>query len=203
MKLQKEEEEKKQKNQKIVIGLVGAMGSGKSTVARHFKEKYQAGHHTFSDPLRAIAKNLYLPETRNNLQNLFLALAQEFGEDILARPMKKTVEEDAANLVIIEGIRRSADIIELKKLPCFYLIGIISDEEKRYERITARTENIDDKNKTYEEFLKDQQKKPELLIADLIALADYRVENNGEFEEFIKEMEKTIEVIILKSKTKE
>lgn len=171
------------KTTKIVIGLIGEMGSGKSTVSRYITETYRASHYRFSDFLREILEKLYISPTRVNLIDLFLILAERFGENVLARPMKELVDKDQNSLIVVEGIRRPADISLLKELPNFYLIGITSPEHTRYARITARRENSDDSTKTYEGFKEDEQRPTEILIVDMIKNADYTIINDGTLEE--------------------
>lgn len=177
---------------KIIIGLVGEMGSGKSTVARYITETRQASHYRFSDFLREILEKLYISPTRTNLIDLFLVLAKQFGEDVLARPMKELITKNSNNLVVVEGIRRPADISLLKELPNFYLVGITSQKEIRYSRITARREKSDDSTKTYEAFREDERRPTEILIAEMIKTADYIINNNGTVEKLHTEIENLI-----------
>ncbi len=164
---------------KIIIGLVGDMGSGKSTAAAYIVEKYGATRYSFSDMLKYILEYLKQPITRNNLIDLFLVLAPRFGEDVLARPMKETVAADSHPVIVVESIRREADIAELRSLPGFILVGISCDLRARYERIHTRGQRSDDAEKSFEEFVKDHEKKTETDIPEMVAGADYRIENDG------------------------
>lgn len=184
---------------KIIIGILGEMGSGKSTIAQYITKTYQASHYRFSDFLREILEKLYIPPTRANLIDLFLVLAPRFGEDVLAKPMKELIDKDNNTFVVVEGIRRAADISLLKELPNFYLVGITSPEDIRYARITARREKSDDSTKTYEGFKKDEQRPTETLIADMIKTVDYQVINNGTLEQLYTE----INNIVREVKTKQ
>lgn len=163
---------------KVVIGIIGAMGSGKSTVAEYFVNHYHASRYRFSDFLKEILDKLCIEASRTNLIDLFLVLAKRFGEDVLARPMRKLVDADSHELIIVEGIRRPADISLLRELPHFYLLGIVSDETKRYERITKRREKTDDSTKTIEQFKADEERPTETLIAQMIEQADFQINND-------------------------
>lgn len=182
---------------KIIIGIVGKMGSGKSTVADYIAATYHGSCYRFSDFLREILEKLYISPTRTHLIDLFLILAERFGKDVLARPMKELVEKDNHEYVVVEGIRRWEDISLLRELPGFYLVGITGDEQTRYQRIIHRTEKTDDATKTYEEFLADEQRPTEILIAEMIAKADYIINNDSDFHE----LETQINTIFTKIKT--
>lgn len=180
---------------KAIIGIVGAMGSGKSTVAEYFVSHHEASRYRFSDFLKEILDKLCIEANRTNLIDLFLVLAKRFGEDVLARPMRKLVDADTHKLIIVEGIRRPADISLLRELPHFYLVGIVSDEEKRYERITKRREKTDDSTKTIEQFKADEERPTETLIAQMIEKADFKINNNGSHDDLNQQINSLIKTL--------
>ncbi|MFA6447808.1 MAG: AAA family ATPase, partial [Patescibacteria group bacterium] len=92
--------------QKIILGFVGLLGSGKGTAAVMLKEKYGAEIHVFSDILKDILRRLGLPISRENLQGLSTSLRTQFGQDLLAKAMAQQVGSAAASLIVIDGIRR-------------------------------------------------------------------------------------------------
>jgi dephospho-CoA kinase len=116
-------------------------------------------------------------------------LRNTYGENILAKVMDGDTKNDKNKIVVIDGIRRLADIEFLKKNPNFKLVFIDVSLEKRYERIIQREENADDKNKTFEEFKLDTQREAELTIAGLREQADIILDNNGTPEELEKQIE--------------
>ena len=79
-----------------------------------------------------------------------------------------------------------------KKLPGFNLVFIEADIEKRYQRIISRRENVDDKNKSLEEFKKDHERETELQIVDLKKVADVIIGNNGSPEDLYKQIDEII-----------
>lgn len=181
---------------KIILGFVGELAAGKGTVAKYISEKHGATSHRFSTALRDALNRLYLEINRENLQTLSTILRKNFSEDILAKVIAKDVEEDKNNIIVIDGIRRPADIIYLKKLPEFKLIAINADIKKRYERLIIRGENEDDKNKTFEQFIKDHKAEPELEIPNLMKTADIQIDNNGGYEELYALIDKVIEEVL-------
>lgn len=168
---------------KIVLGFIGQIASGKSTICQHLKENHNASIHRFSTMLRDIADRLYIEQNRNNLQNLSLTLRTAFGDDILSSVIAKDVTNDENPIVVVDGVRRKSDIKFLRALPGFHLVYITANEETRYERLTKRGENIDDIKKTFEQFQKDAEQEAEQQIKDVAKLARHTIDNNGSLEQ--------------------
>lgn len=174
---------------KLILGFSGLLASGKGTAAAYLEKKYQASTYRFSTILRDVADRLYIEQSRDNLIRLSEIIRGTFGEDILAKAMAKDVANDPKELVVIEGIRRMADIEYLQKIPGFVLVEIFADPKIRYERLTKRGENVDDTTKTYEQFLADHQRSTELSILEVIKEAKEKVDNNGSLEDFHQQLD--------------
>jgi dephospho-CoA kinase len=180
------------KNDKLIIGLIGQMASGKGTVAEFLKEKYQADFFTFSTPLRDTLKRLHQEISRENMQNISAVLRQLFGQDLLAKIIAKDVEASQSRITVVDGIRRFTDIEFFKDLPNFILVAIIADDKIRYERLIARAQNQGDKQKTFEEFLADHQKEAELEIPKVMNEAKENINNNGDLTDLHEQIDKII-----------
>jgi dephospho-CoA kinase len=183
--------------QKIILGFTGEIASGKGTAAKHMVEKYGSGYFRFSTILRDVLKRLHLEESRGNTQKLSTLLRQNFGEDILSRVISKDVADDRHEIIAVDGVRRLSDIKHLKDVRGFRLVYIEADIEKRFERIVKRGENVDDRNKTFEQFKKDNEGEAEAQIKGLKAHADFVVDNNcaigelyGKIDGIVKECRK-------------
>ncbi|MFA6194733.1 MAG: AAA family ATPase [Patescibacteria group bacterium] len=177
---------------KIILGFSGLMVSGKDTCKTYVMEKYGASGHRYSTMLRDILNRLYLPITRENMQDLSLDLRTRFGSDTLARVIAEDVKNDNNEIIIVEGIRRLPDIVSLKDLPNFYLISLNVDLPVRYQRLTNRRENADDATKTFEEFVTDNGREAEQDIPTVMAKAKYQLNNNGTKEELYAQIDKII-----------
>lgn len=167
---------------KIILGFVGEIASGKGTSAAYLMEKYGANDHRFSAPLRDVLNRISIDTTRENLQNLSSCLRQTFGQNLLAHIITEDAKKDEHKIVIIDGIRRNPDIEYLEKLPEFKLIYITADPKLRFERLLGRGQNSDDKTKTYDQFLKDHEAEAEKDIPTVSANADYKIINDGELD---------------------
>lgn len=177
---------------KIILGLAGEMACGKGAIAKYAAEKYGAKTFRFSTMLRDVLGRLYLEQSREKIQTLSTILRQNFGEDLLARIMAQDVKKAASDIIIVDGVRRLADIKYLKELPEFKLAYVESDIKKCYERIVERGENTDDASKTFEAFQQDREGEAELQIKDLKNHADFLIDNNGTFEELYNQIDKIL-----------
>jgi dephospho-CoA kinase len=180
---------------KIILGFVGPIASGKGTACEYLNKEYQATTHRFSTMLRDVLNRLYIPQTRENLQAVSLVLRQQFGDDMLAKVISQDVANDPSEMIAIDGIRRLPDIAFLKELPGFYLVYINADQKIRYERITKRDENTDDTQKTFEQFQQDEQREAEKHIAEVGQQANIQINNDGNLDDLHKQIDKIIEDI--------
>lgn len=177
---------------KIILGLVAELAGGKGTVSKYAVEKYNGSSHRFSTMLRDVLDRLYLEQSRDNMQKLSTIIRQTYGEDTLAKVISEDVKKDNHEVVIIDGVRRPADIKYLKELPEFKLVYIDTNLENRYNRIVKRGENSDDTSKTLEQFKKDQEGEADAQIRNMKAEADYVVDNNETLENLCKQIDKII-----------
>lgn len=180
----------------IIIGIIGPMASGKSTATEYIAKEYQAKTYRFSDIMRDVLQRLYLPCSRDNLIQISIVLREEFGHDLFAKAMAEDIKQDDHNeYIVVEGIRREEDIAFLKLLPNFHLVGITGDIEKRYQRLTSRTENSDDQHKTYEDFVADHERETEKSIVPLMEKTEYLIHNNGTIVDLYTEIQNIIKKI--------
>ncbi|PIP29817.1 hypothetical protein COU12_00630 [Candidatus Jorgensenbacteria bacterium CG10_big_fil_rev_8_21_14_0_10_54_38] len=180
---------------KIVIGLVGEVSSGKGTSAAYLKERYGAGTVRFSNMLRDVLRRLYLPDIRKNLQILSASLRREFGEDIMAKVIAEDARRASSALVAADGVQRPDDIAYLMASGTFFLVALDVEARTRYERIKARGENLDDAIKTWEEFIAQGNEEPEQKIRELMAGANFHVNNNGSIAELHKQLDEIMRTL--------
>jgi len=178
---------------KKILGFVGHIGSGKGAVCEYAAEQHNAGYYRFSTMLRDVLDRMYIPTDRVNLIRISEVLRENFGEDTLARVMKRDVENDPHKIVCVDGIRRLADISELRKIPGFVLIYVEATPEIRYKRVVARKENEGDTTKTFEDFLIDDQRSTELSIDEVAREADITITNNGSLDELYAQIDKLVQ----------
>lgn len=170
-------------NKKVIIGLTGQIACGKGVIKKFLIENYKASDYRFSTILRDVLKRLHVEQTRTNIQNMSTLLRQMFGEDILANVMADDVKGNDDNFIVIDGIRRLADIKHLQQIPGFFLVSVEASEEVRYKRVIERNENPGDDKKTFAEFQKDDIAETEVQIPETMSHADFAINNDGTWEE--------------------
>lgn len=180
-------------NKKLIIGLAGEMASGKGTITDYIVKNYSGKNFRFSTILRDILNRLYLEETRENLQKLSTVLRDNFGQDVLSSAIAREAKNSEDKILVMDGVRRLSDIKFLKDFPGFKLVYIEADVEKRFQRISARGENIDDNTKTFEQFKKELEQESETQIRGLKDHADYIIDNNGLLRELYAQIDKIIQ----------
>lgn len=177
---------------KIILGIAGEIASGKGTVAKHIEEKHSGSSHRFSTALRDVARRMHLEESRENLQKISTIFRENFNDNILSEVICQDVAEDTKQIIVIDGVRRMADIDRLKSLAGFKLVFIDANVDIRYQRIINRRENSDDEQKTYAEFVADHEREAESQVEDLKNYADFVVDNEGTFLELYHQVDKII-----------
>ncbi len=165
----------------VVIGLIGRIASGKSIVADHLVREHRASYYRFSDILRDILLRLHRPNTRENLQDLGLALRKVFGDGLLAETLKKDIEDDDSDFVVVDGIRYRDEYDMVKSLGGV-IAYVTAPEDVRYERVVGRGTR-GEAEITLEEFRRNEARETEKLIDQLGAEADVVLENTGTIEE--------------------
>lgn len=181
---------------KLILGITGEMVSGKGTIAKYVVEELNGSSHRFSTVLRDILDRVYLEQTRENMQKMSSVLRKNFGEDVLAKSMAHDVEKDNHEIVIVDGVRRLPDIKYLREMPHFKLIYIETSLEKRYDRVIKRRENPDDANKTFEQFVKEQNGEAETQIKDLKNYANHIISNEGTYSDLYSQIDNIIKEFI-------
>lgn len=179
---------------KIVIGLAGSIASGKDTVANYVVEKFGGQTVSFSQPLRDILNRVFLPINRVNLSTLAQMLVDHFSDDVLSRTIAEEIKASSKDIFVLPNIRRESDYACLTSEPSFnfILVGVNTDTKTCYDRLIKRSQNVDDKSKTWEQFQKDLQLSTEVDIVNLIRKASYQLDNNGSLDGLYSQLDRLI-----------
>ncbi len=182
-------------DEKIILGFVGEIGSGKDAIAHYLSEHHNFQTISFSKPLRDVLDRLHLPQTRENMVWLGYDLRNRFGTDVLDRVITDEVNASNEQRFCLPNVRLEADITQLKLLPGFTLIRVEADAKIRYERLNGRGQNTDDHTKTWEEFLADAELPTEKTIREIAKQATHTIHNNSTIEELHQQIEELLKKI--------
>ncbi|HNX10728.1 MAG TPA: hypothetical protein PKI61_01150 [bacterium] len=180
---------------KIIIGLTGRIACGKGVIKKHLITKYHAKDYRFSTILRDILDRLHIKKSRENLQEISTLIRKNFGENTLANAMAGDVLQDSAEFIVIDGIRRMADIQNLRQMNGFKLIRVVANEQIRYERVVKRNENPGDAEKTLAEFQAEEQAETEMTIPEVMEHADFEIVNEGTFDDLEERIDDIVNLI--------
>jgi dephospho-CoA kinase len=72
------------------------------------------------------------------------------------------------------------------------LVSIDADLHTRYERLVKRGENPDDRSKTWEQFIADQERSTEISIPPVMALAQEHIDNNGTPQDLEQQLDELV-----------
>lgn len=179
----------------IVLGLVGEKGSGKETFVNFLKEvtTKKILHVRFSDILKQTLMLWGLPVTRANLQKLAVVMDENFGKGSVTRALFEQLQGADSEVVVLDGIRWETDLALLRKFKNNKLIYITADVKLRFERLKKRGEKEEEITASYNQFLKEEKAKNELLIPKFGKSADFKIENNASLEEYRKKVKQLAE----------
>ncbi|MEO2151481.1 MAG: AAA family ATPase [Thermococcus sp.] len=185
----------------MIIGVVGKIAAGKTTVAKFFEEKGFC-RVSCSEPLidlltHNVSDYSWIPElpekaepTREKLIEFGKYLKNKYGGDILIRlavDKKRNCEK-----VVIDGVRSREEIEAIKRLGG-KVIYVEAKPEIRFERLMRRKASKDKGIETFEDF-KEMDDAEERLYhtSELKGLADYVIVNEGTLEELRERVERII-----------
>ncbi|TRO51100.1 flagellar hook-basal body complex protein FliE [Candidatus Bathyarchaeota archaeon] len=130
-------------NDKIVVGLAGMPGSGKSLVVSVARlQGYSVV--IMGDVIREETGKRGLELNPKNIGNVMLELRKSGGASVVADKCIPKIERKRSGKVIVDGIRSLSEVNVFKKhFPKFTLIAVHSSSEERFNRLYRRRRSDD------------------------------------------------------------
>ena len=150
-------------------------GSGKSTIVSALKamglEALNLG-----DGVRAEAKRCNLEPSGDNLGKLMLELREKNGPGAIAELLTEPIKNSQSKVIIIDGVRATAEIEVLKNVGSVKLLSIEASADTRYKFLSARGRSDDPK--TREKFEERDNREIGVGLGESIAIADETIVNS-------------------------
>jgi dephospho-CoA kinase len=174
-----------------IFGILGPIGSGKGTAAKHVSKKYGYKIIVMGNLVRELAKKLKISTTRGNLQALQKKYRKKYGDYFFINlAIEKAKKYEKA---IIDGIRTPYDARGAKAGGA-KLILIDASPEVRFKRMKKRRRA--GFSKTLEQFNKEEASEWKIFnFKKTLGYVDYRIFNNGGKTELCIDVDKLMKRI--------
>lgn len=167
---------------KLVIGLSGMPGSGKSLVVETAKE---LGYDivTMGDVIREETKKRGLELNPQNVGKVMLALRAEGGNYVIAEKCVPKIQAQPSRRVLVDGLRSlyEADIFKAH-FHSFTLVAVHAPPEIRFERLKVRGRSDDPQD--WAVFHERDMRELGVGLGNVIALAEQIIVNDDSIERF-------------------
>jgi dephospho-CoA kinase len=165
---------------KLVVGLAGMPGSGKSLVVETAQREGYAVV-VMGDVVREETQKRGLELNPENLGKVMLELRRTGGNSIIAEKCIPRIKQKESGKVIVDGLRSLDEVEAFKaRFPRFSLVGIHASPETRFNRLYRRRRNDDPDG--WEVFCERDVRELSVGLGNAIAMAEYLIinENNEE-----------------------
>lgn len=165
---------------KLIIGLTGLPGSGKSLVVKTARE---LGFDVIvmGDVVREETANRGLEPTPANVGTVMLELRETNGPGVIAKKCIPKIELNDSQTIVIDGLRSYVEAeIFMKRFSNFILVTVHSPPKIRFERLSIR--NRSDDPKDWKVFKERDKRELGIGIGNAIAQSEYVIINDGTIE---------------------
>jgi len=180
-------------NSKLVVGLAGMPGSGKSLVVLTARELGYAIV-AMGDVIRQETRTRGLELTPQNVGKVMLKLRQEEGNYVIAHRCVPKIREQNNPKVLVDGLRslHEAEIFKENFLK-FSLIAVHASPEIRFQRLANRRRSDDTSERQV--FQERDMREIDIGLGNVIAMADEMVINNSSVEHVKAKIKESLERI--------
>lgn len=166
--------------EKLVLGLAGMPGSGKSLVVTVAKEIGYAVV-AMGDVVREETMRMGLEPNPKNIGKAMLELRQIEGENVIAKRCIPKIVQARNPKVLVDGIRSLNEVEEFKKsFRKFNLLAIHASPETRFNRLYRRKRSDDPSS--WEIFHERDMRELSVGLGNAIAMAEYMISNEEDRE---------------------
>jgi dephospho-CoA kinase len=181
--------------EKLVVGLAGMPGSGKSLVVETAMEMGY-GLVVMGDVIREETQKRGLELNPKNIGKVMLELRKKGGDSIIADKCIPKIEQQESGKVIVDGVRSLSEVDAFKQFfPNFSLMAVYASPETRFDRLYRRHRSDDPDG--WELFHERDMRELSVGLGNAIAMAEYLIINENSkgntkaaVKKFIRRIEK-------------
>jgi dephospho-CoA kinase len=163
--------------EKLVVGLAGMPGSGKSLVVETAVEMGY-GVVVMGDVIREETQKRGLELNPQNIGRVMLELRRKGGASVVADRCIPKIEQQESEKVIVDGLRSLSEVEVFKKrFPNFSLMAVYASPEARFIRIFRRKRSDDPDG--WELFHERDMRELSVGLGNTIAMAEYLIINEN------------------------
>jgi dephospho-CoA kinase len=161
---------------KLVVGIAGMPGAGKSLVVRVARaDGYEPV--VMGDVIREEAQRRNLEPNPENIGKIMLDLRATEGKSVVARRCISKIEDATRHRVVVDGIRSLDEVEELRKhFHRFSLLAVCASPETRFRRLYRRARSDDAEN--WAVFQERDARELSVGLGNAIAMAEYTLVND-------------------------
>jgi dephospho-CoA kinase len=164
-------------NDKIIVGLAGMPGSGKSLVVK-VARMIGYGVVVMGDVVREETRKRGLELNPNNIGKVMLELRKNSGANVIAAKCIPKIKRKRRRKVVVDGIRSLSEVEAFKEhFPKFSLIAVHSSSETRFKRLYRRRRSDDPDG--WELFHKRDMRELSVGLGNAIAMAEHIIINEN------------------------
>jgi len=183
----------KEVSAKQVIGVMGTIASGKGTVAKYL-EKRGFKKIIMGNLVRAIARNLGIKPTRENLHNLQAKYRKKDASYFIKRVIAR-INASRHKKWVVDGLRNPDDARVLKRAFNAKLILVDAPTKLRWARARKRRRGKE-AQESLKEFMKTEAKENKIFRFNITKrYADFRLVNDADKKKIWKETERILKRI--------
>ncbi len=165
---------------KLVVGLAGMPGSGKSVVVETALELGYAIV-VMGDVIREEAVKLGLDLTSQNVGKVMLQLRADGGVAVVAQKCIPKIEAQAGSKVLVDGLRSLYEVDVFKAhFAKFSLVAVHASPEARFNRLFSRHRSDDPSG--WEVFRDRDMRELSVGLGNVIAMAEQMIVNDNNVE---------------------
>ena len=166
---------------KIVVGLAGMPGSGKSLVVETARELGYAIV-VMGDVIREETVKRGLELTPQNVGKVMLQLRADGGVTVVAQKCIPKIEAQASSKVLVDGLRSLYEVEAFKAhFAKFSLVAVHASPETRFNRLFNRRRSDDPSG--WEVFRDRDMRELSVGLGNVIAMAEQMIVNDNSVEE--------------------